>query len=363
VQKRLNAGEPYVIRIKIPRKEEIKVNDIIRGWVTVHSSKVDDKVIFKSDGMPTYHLANVVDDHLMEITHVIRGEEWLPSVPIHVLLYKYLGWEEEMPQFAHLPLLLRPDGNGKLSKRDGDRLGFPVFPLQWKDPSSGEISSGYREQGYFTEAFVNMLAFLGWNPGTTQELFSIEELIESFTLDRVGKSGSKFDLEKAYWYNQHYLRAKTNEELAVLLKPVLEDNGISAPDDFIAAMAGLMKERATFVSDMVEGRYFFEAPKEYDPKVVSKKWDEDTAAIVIELVSSLESLVGFGATDIENCIKSHLEEKEIPIGSIMPVLRLLLTGGGAGPAVFDIAALLGKEETLSRMNAGLKNLSLNKQSA
>ncbi|MDF1673654.1 MAG: glutamate--tRNA ligase, partial [Vicingaceae bacterium] len=249
VQKRLDAGDPFVVRVKIPRNEEVKFQDIIRGWVVVHSANLDDKVLFKSDGMPTYHMANVVDDYMMKITHVIRGEEWLPSGPLHVLLYRFLGWEDVMPQFAHLPLLLKPDGHGKLSKRDGDRLGFPVFPIQWTSPE-GEISSGYRESGYFAEAHINMLAFLGWNPGTPQEIFSLEELVEAFSLERVGKSGAKFDPDKTKWFNEQYLRAKSNEELAQLVKPLVEEKGYTYADDsFLAGVCGLMKERATFVQD------------------------------------------------------------------------------------------------------------------
>ena len=261
VDERLERNEPYVIRIKLPRNEEVKFNDIIRGWVSVNTNNMDDKVLFKSDGMPTYHLANIVDDRLMDISHVIRGEEWLPSAPLHVLLYRYLGWEEERPEFAHLPLLLKPDGNGKLSKRDGDRLGFPVFPLQWRNPETGEIFSGYREQGYFADAFVNMLAFLGWNPGTEQELFTMQELIDSFTLERVNKAGAKYDHDKTRWFNQQYLRAQSDEQLGLLFQKELEENQIDVSHEYATAVAKVMKERAYFVKDMLdEGDYFFEAP-------------------------------------------------------------------------------------------------------
>ena len=251
VQKRLDNNEPYVVRIKIPRNEEIKFKDLIRGWVIVQTTNLDDKVLYKSDGMPTYHMANIVDDYLMKITHVIRGEEWLPSGPLHVLLYQYLGWEDVMPQFAHLPLILKPDGNGKLSKRDGDRLGFPVFPIQWTSPE-GEISSGYKESGYFPDAFINMLALLGWNPGTTQEIFSMEELIQAFSLEKVGKSGSKFDPEKTRWFNAQYLRNKSNEELAAFVKPLVAEKGFAIPSDsFLSQYCGLMKERAVFINDLL----------------------------------------------------------------------------------------------------------------
>ena len=274
VKKRLNNEEPYVIRIKMPRNQEVKLFDVIRGWVVVNTNKMDDKVIFKSDGMPTYHLANVVDDYLMKISHVIRGEEWLPSAPLHVLLYEYLGWKSQQPQFAHLPLLLKPDGNGKLSKRDGDRLGFPVFPLNWKNPETGEISLGYKEGGYLPEAFINMLAFLGWNPGTPQEIFSIDDLCETFTLDRVGKSGAKFDFDKTKWFNQQYLRSKSKLELAEMLQVILKTNDISAELNYVANVCQQLKERATFIKDMwSEGKYYFQPPKSYDDKVIRKKWD------------------------------------------------------------------------------------------
>ncbi|HIA05961.1 MAG TPA: glutamate--tRNA ligase [Flavobacteriales bacterium] len=356
VEKRLENGDPYVIRIKVPRKEEIRVQDIIRGWVVVHSSKVDDKVLFKSDGMPTYHLANVVDDYLMKITHVIRGEEWLPSTPIHVLLYKYLGWEEAMPQFAHLPLLLRPDGNGKLSKRDGDRLGFPVFPMDWIDPGSGEKSSGYKEQGYFTEAFINMLAFLGWNPGTTEELFSLDNLVQSFTLERVGKAGAKFDLEKAHWYNQRYLRDKSDTDLAVLLQPHLAEAGISSDIDYIAKVCNLMKERATFISDMVEGSYFFNAPKQYDEKMIRKKWKDNTPSMIQGFRDKLSSIGDFSSANIDIEFKAYLESNDISMGEIMPILRILIAGVTSGPSILDVISVIGKQESLNRIEVGLEKI-------
>jgi glutamyl-tRNA synthetase len=357
VKRRLEAGEQYVIRIKIPRNEEVRLNDIIRGWVLVHTSQMDDKVLFKSDGMPTYHLANVVDDYLMKTTHVIRGEEWLPSAPLHVLLYKYLGWEPEMPQFAHLPLLLKPDGNGKLSKRDGDRLGFPVFPLEWKDPNSGEISSGYREKGYFPEAFVNMLAFLGWNPGTTQEIFSMEELVNAFSLERVNKSGAKFDFEKAKWFNQQYLRKEPNESLAQHLKPFLEENGVTAPDDFIAKVCGLMKERATFVKDIwTEGYYFFVAPEKYDEETVKKKWKPETKELMAEWKNCMDSLEDFSPAPIEQVFKDFLAAKGLGMGAFLPNFRLAVTGQGMGPSMFEISSVLGKDEVVRRIEKAIESI-------
>jgi glutamyl-tRNA synthetase len=357
VNKKLESGDPYVIRIKIPRNEEIRLNDIIRGWVVVHSSQMDDKVLFKSDGMPTYHLANVVDDYLMKISHVIRGEEWLPSAPLHVLLYRYLGWEDVMPQFAHLPLLLRPDGNGKLSKRDGDRLGFPVFPLEWHDPASGELSSGYREKGFFPQAFVNMLAFLGWNPGTPQEIFSLKEMVEAFSLERVNKSGAKFDFEKAKWFNQQYLRMEPNESLAQMLKPLLQKNGIEASDAFIAGVCGLMKERATFVNDIwKEGAYFFIAPENYNEETVKKKWKPETPQLMNEWKGILSSLADFSAISIEQAFKDFLTSKNLGMGAVLPNFRLAVTGQGTGPSMFEISAILGREEVIKRLEKAVDNL-------
>lgn len=351
VNKRLEAGDPYVIRMMLPRDEEVRINDIIRGWVVVNSSQLDDKVIFKADGMPTYHLANVVDDHLMKITHVIRGEEWLPSAPIHVLLYKYLGWEDTMPKFAHLPLLLKPDGNGKLSKRDGDRLGFPVFPLDWEDPNSGEKSSGYREAGYYPEAFLNILAFLGWNPGTNQEVFSMSELIDAFTLERVGKSGAKFDPDKAKWYNQQYLRSKAGEILAEEIRPMVS-NEIS--DSELARICNMMKERATFVEDIVsEGAFFFNAPSVYDEKTLRKKWKAESPELLKELVGKFQAIDDFNAGNIEATFQGMLQEKELGMGQLLPILRLVVTGKGAGPSMFEICEILGKDEVLDRMNSGI----------
>jgi glutamyl-tRNA synthetase len=354
VEEKLAAGDPYVIRLKAPRNEEIRIDDIVRGWVVVNSNNIDDKVLMKADGMPTYHLANIVDDHLMGITHVIRGEEWLPSAPTHVLLYQYLGWEQ--PRFAHLPLILKPDGNGKLSKRDGDRLGFPVFPLEWKDPNSGEVSSGYREKGYFPEAFINMLAFLGWNPGDERELFTLSELVSEFSLERVGKAGAKFDADKTKWFNQQYLRGKSNEELAELLLPKLENEGISCTKEYAIKVCDLMKERASFIDEMLEERYYFEAPKEYDPKTIQKKWKEDTSSIITSLRSVLAALSDFSEESIELTFKSFLEENGYGFGKVMPGFRLCVTGKGMGPSMSAICSLLGKEEVLARIDTGLETI-------
>lgn len=351
VQRRLEAGEPYVIRMKMPRNYDVRFEDVIRGWVLVNTNNLDDKVLFKSDGMPTYHLANIVDDHTMKITHVIRGEEWLPSAPLHVLLYEAFGWEA--PKFAHLPLLLRPDGNGKLSKRDGDRLGFPVFPTNWTT-SEGELYSGYREQGYFAGAFINMLAFLGWNPGTTQEIFSMPELIEAFTLDRVGKAGAKFDPDKTKWFQQQYLKAASDEELAALLK---KEFNLAIEDHKLVSFCHLMKERATFVKDMMnEGSYLLHRPATYDEQTVSKKWKAESPALMNEWKEKLNSVSAFNATEIETAFKAFLEEKQLGIGAVLPLFRLLVTGAGTGPSMFEIAAFLGKEECMERINNGLTAL-------
>jgi glutamyl-tRNA synthetase len=356
-KKKLEAGEPYVIRIKIPRNEEVRFHDIIRGWVVVHTQSLDDKVLFKSDGMPTYHLANVVDDYLMQISHVIRGEEWLPSAPLHVLLYRYMGWEEVMPQFAHLPLLLRPDGNGKLSKRDGDRLGFPVFPLDWKDPATGEQSSGYRERGYFPEAVVNILAFLGWNPGTTQELFSMDELIEAFSLDRVSKHGAKFDPEKAKWYNQQYLRKKSNEELGTIFLPVVKEKGAPAnlaTIDYVGKVCALIKEKAHFPAEFWDlGSFFFFAPAQYDA-VLQKKWKDNVPAFFAKLKDALAQTADFSHTNVEATFKKLAEENGISPGSVMQPFRILVTGMAVGPALFETIELLGKTEVTSRIEKALQ---------
>jgi glutamyl-tRNA synthetase len=348
VEELLAAGTPYVIRMKMPRNKDIRFEDIIRGWVVVNTNNLDDKVLFKSDGMPTYHLANIVDDHLMKISHVIRGEEWLPSAPLHVMLYDAFGWE--CPQFAHLPLLLRPDGNGKLSKRDGDRLGFPVFPTNWTT-AEGELYSGYREKGYFPGAFINMLAFLGWNPGTTQEIFSLEELAEVFTLDRVSKAGAKFDPDKTKWFQQQYLRSTPDDQLAQMLSII---TGNKYDLQTLSAVAGLMKERATFVEDMLsEGSYLLDRPTSYDETTISKKWKDGTAELLNEFKDRLRALETFTSEAIEISFKSFLEEKQMGVGAVLPLFRLVLTGTGMGPSMFDISAFLGKEECISRIESGI----------
>jgi glutamyl-tRNA synthetase len=359
VKELLAAGTPYVIRLKVPRKEEIRLKDMIRGWVLVHSSSIDDKVLMKSDGMPTYHLANIVDDHLMEITHVIRGEEWLPSAPLHVLLYRYLGWEDTMPEFAHLPLLLKPDGNGKLSKRDGDKLGFPVFPLQWVDPFTNEQSSGYREAGYLPEAFVNFLAFLGWNPGTHQELFSMDELIEAFSIERIGKSGTRFDSNKARWFNEQYLRAKPDAELAQFLLQALEEHNISCPEDKAIKIVGEMKERVTFPQDFWrEAAYFFVAPEAYNEQVAAKKWNAPAVAVFEDFKGQLASLPEFTAGPIKELLLRILEQRGMKIGQVMQALRLALTGLEAGPDLMAIIEIIGPDETAKRIDAAIARLAV-----
>ena len=354
----LESEKSYVIRIKIPENEEIHVKDLIRGDVLVQSISLDDKVLFKSDGWPTYHLANIVDDHLMEISHVIRGEEWLPSAPLHVLLYRYLGWEATMPQFAHLPLLLKPDGNGKLSKRDGDRLGFPVFPLQWTDPATKEISSGYRESGYLPEAFINMLAFLGWNPGTEQELFTMEELIREFSLERVGKHGSKFDPEKARWFNHQYLSKKTENELIGILKQELEKRKLVFEDQYVANVIHLIRERAIVLPDLWKfSQFFFISPLEYDETVVQKVWNP--ANVISGLLQSFykeAKAIPWVHDALNDFIHKFVFESNIKTGQLMNPLRLLLVGNNQGPGILEIALTLGKEEFLNRIEKGLEKL-------
>lgn len=351
VTAKIAAGEPYVIRMKMPRNTDIRFEDEIRGWVVVNTNNLDDKVLFKSDGMPTYHLANIVDDHTMKITHVIRGEEWLPSAPLHIMLYDAFGWDR--PKFAHLPLLLKPDGNGKLSKRDGDRLGFPVFPTNWTT-AEGEVFPGYREQGYFSAAFINMLAFLGWNPGTTQEIFSLDELAEAFTLQRVSKAGAKFDPDKTKWFQQQYLRNTSNEELANLLAA---SNDYNLNIDQLSTICGLMKERATFIQDIpVEGVYLFAKPTEYDEKTTRKKWKDNAPELMQEWTTVLEGIEVFDAENIESSFKAFITSKDLGIGAVLPLFRLLVTGKGMGPSMFEISAFLGKEECVARMNEGLKAL-------
>jgi glutamyl-tRNA synthetase len=360
VKARLASGDPYVIRIKIPRKEEVRLNDMIRGWVMVHSSTLDDKVLMKSDGMPTYHLANIVDDHLMGITHVIRGEEWLPSAPLHVLLYRYFGWEDTMPQFAHLPLLLKPDGNGKLSKRDGDKLGFPVFPLNWVDPFSGEKSSGFREQGYLPEAFLNFLAFLGWNPGDHRELFTLDELVEAFAVERIGKSGTKFDIAKAKWFNEQYLRAKSPAELAAYLIADAKADGVEVSAGKAEAIVALTKERATFPSDLwKESKFMVDTPAEFDQDVAAKKWNADAAKVLGAYATALDGFAdAFDAVSAKSLLEYTAEVEGIKLGKVMQAVRLAVTGKGAGPDLMEVFAILGKEEVAKRIRFALSTLTI-----
>jgi len=358
VNELLAKGVHYVIRVKIPEHETIVVNDLIRGEVTVDSALLDDKVLYKSDGMPTYHLANVVDDYLMKISHVIRGEEWLPSAPLHVLLYRYFGWTNEMPEFAHLPLLLKPDGNGKLSKRDGDRLGFPVFPLQWTDPKSGDVSSGYRESGYLPEAFINMLAFLGWNPGTEQELFSLEGLIDIFSIERVSKSGAKFDVEKAHWFNHQYLSKKTPAELAKLLIPLLEKKNIDVCDEYVEKVCALIHDRAVLIPDLwSQSHFFFLDPESYDEKVISKIWKPETPALLTEFAGLLETVEPFTAENIHQVTSEFVQAKGVGMGQLMNPFRLTVVGTNAGPGMMDMAAVIGKEYVIERIKKGIKSIS------
>jgi len=353
----IESGYPYVIRLKVPRKEEVRLNDLIRGWVMVHSSQIDDKVLMKSDGMPTYHLANVVDDYLMKITHVIRGEEWLPSAPLHVLLYKFFGWEKEMPQFAHLPLLLKPDGNGKLSKRDADRMGFPIFPLNWKDPETGEISVGYKEAGYLPEAFINFLAFLGWNPGTTQEIFSMEELIREFSLERINKAGAKFDIQKAQWFNQHYLRQKTAEELAGYLLTSLSKENISCPEEKAIKIVTVMRDRVTFPQDFWEhGRFFFETPTTYDEAVVAKRWNSDVVKVLGAYRQAVQNVDNLDAETAKDTLDNVAAASGIGTGKVLQALRLTMTGAGGGPDLMMIMEIIGKNEVMKRIDHALRTL-------
>ncbi len=352
------SGIPYVIRFKMPENRTIVMDDLIRGKVEVNTVVLDDKIIFKSDGIPTYHLANVVDDHLMEISHVIRGEEWLPSLPLHILLYKALGWET--PQFAHLPLLLKPDGKGKLSKRDGDKLGFPVFPLQWNNPKTGETTRSYCEDGYFPEAFINMLALLGWNPGDERELFTLDELSRIFSLDRVGKSASRFDPDKARWFNHQYLIRKNNEELTLLFLPVLIEKGVLTDSSFVAKVVGLIKDRAYFVGEFWEQSYFFfKAPDEYDAKAVKKHWKIKSYYHMVELKEILINIDDFSSENTETIIKNWITEKKYGTGAVLNVFRLLIVGGLKGPHLFDIISLLGQQETVWRIEKGLHELGRN----
>jgi len=345
-----------VIRFKMPENEQVVIKDMIRGEVGFNTSTLDDKVIFKSDGLPTYHLANIVDDHLMKITHVIRGEEWLPSLPLHAMLYKALGWENERPEFAHLPLILKPSGKGKLSKRDGDKDGFPVFPLEWVTPE-GEKSTGYREEGYFPEAVINMLALLGWNPGTEQEIFSLTELTKVFSIDRVNKAGARFDPEKARWYNQQYLQKKGDEELVGLYEEILNKKGLHPTPDYILKVVRSIKERAAFIKEFWDhSSFYFEAPENYDEKAVTKFWKDDTHGIIRDCRMILESAGDFTSAAIEEKIKEYITSHEVGFGKVMNPLRVAIVGEAKGPHLFDIFEMIGKEETLRRIDHALERL-------
>ena len=361
VDRLIAEGTQYVVRIKIDAGQEVLVDDMIRGEVRVKSDILDDKVLYKSaDELPTYHLANIVDDHLMEITHVIRGEEWLPSAPLHVLLYKAFGWEDTMPRFAHLPLLLKPDGKGKLSKRDGDRLGFPVFPLDWHstDKDGNEVfCTGYREQGYFPEAVVNFLALLGWNPGTEQEMFTLDELVKAFDIEKCSKAGAKFAYEKGIWFNHEYILKKSATEIAKDFEPVCREHGVSEPFERIEQVVAMMKDRVSFVKELWPlCSFFFEAPTAYDEKTVKKRWKEDSAAQLTELIGVLEGIDDFSLENQEKIVHEWIEQKEYKLGNIMNAWRLTLVGEGKGPGMFDISAFLGKEETIKRMRKAIETL-------
>jgi glutamyl-tRNA synthetase len=358
VNRMLEADTQYTVRFKVEPGEEVHVNDMIRGDVCIKSDILDDKVLYKSaDELPTYHLANIVDDHLMEITHVIRGEEWLPSAPLHVLLYRAFGWEDTMPRFAHLPLLLKPEGKGKLSKRDGDRLGFPVFPLEWHDPKTGEVSSGYRESGYFPEAVINFLALLGWNPGTEQEIFSLDELVKVFDITKCSKSGAKFDYQKGIWFNHEYMLRKSDEEIANLFAPIVANNGVDESMERITQVVHLMKDRVSFVKELWPlCSFFFIAPSEYDAKTVKKRWKEYSAQQMTELIDVLAGIDDFSVENQERIVEQWVADKGYKLGDVMNAWRLALVGIGKGPGMFDISAFLGKEETIRRMKAAIAAL-------
>lgn len=358
VERRIADGEQYVVRFKVEPGIDVHIDDMIRGHVVIKSDILDDKVLYKSaDELPTYHLANIVDDHLMEITHVIRGEEWLPSAPLHVLLYRAFGWEDTMPTFAHLPLLLKPEGKGKLSKRDGDRLGFPVFPLEWHDPKTGDVSSGYRESGYFPEAVVNFLALLGWNPGTEQELFTLDELVEAFNIHKCSKAGARFDYQKGIWFNHEYMLKKSNEEVANLFAPIVANNGVDETMERITQVVAMMKDRVNFVKELWPlCSFFFIAPTEYDEKTVKKRWKADSAKVMGELADVLEGIDDFSLEGQEPVVMKWVEEKGYKLGDVMNAFRLTLVGIGKGPGMFDISAFLGKEETLKRIRKAIEVL-------
>ncbi len=358
VESLIAAGNQYVVRFKIEPGQAVHVDDIIRGDVKIMSDILDDKVLYKSaDELPTYHLANIVDDHLMEITHVIRGEEWLPSAPLHVLLYKAFGWEDTMPRFAHLPLLLKPEGKGKLSKRDGDRLGFPVFPLEWHDPKSGEVSSGYREKGYFPEAVINFLAFLGWNPGTEREMYSLDELVDLFDISKCSKAGARFDYQKGIWFNHEYILAKSSEEIVEVFAPMVKEHGIDESMERITEVVRMMKDRVNFVHELWDlCSFFFIAPTEYDEKTAKKRWKEDSPQQLGELIEVLEGIEDFSLENQEKIVHEWIESKEYKLGNIMNAWRLALVGEGKGPGMFDISSFLGKEETIKRTKRAIEVL-------
>ena len=358
VQALLDAGHQYVVRFKVEPGEKVVVDDIIRGLVTIDSSILDDKVLYKSaDELPTYHLANIVDDHLMEISHVIRGEEWLPSAPLHVLLYRAFGWEDTMPRFAHLSLLLKPEGNGKLSKRDGDRLGFPVFPLEWNDPKSGAVSTGFRESDYLPEAVVNFLALLGWNPGDDVEMMSLEELVNKFDLSKCSKAGARFDYKKMVWFNHEYILQKSDREIAEIFMNVVKQHGVDTTLEHLETIVSLMKGRVNFVHELWDASsFYFEAPQTYDEKTAKKRWKEDSAPKMTELADLLESLDDFSIENQDKAVHEWIEAKGYGMGDIMNAFRLALVGEGKGPQMFHISGLIGKEETLSRLRRAINVL-------
>ncbi len=354
VRELLEGGAPYVVRLKVPVKEDIRFRDQVRGWIKVQSSNLDDKIILKSGGMPTYHLANVVDDHLMGITHVIRGEEWLPSAPLHVLLYRFLGWEREMPEFAHLPLILRPDGKGKLSKRDAEQGGFPLFPLNWRDPGSNKVSEGFREVGFLPAAMINFLAMLGWNPGNENEIFSLEELVENFSLSRIVKSGARFDYQKALWYNQHYVRQLPDSQLSEMLQKTLNREGVAYTDEQLKGAVELLKDRITFAEDIWrQGEVLFREPSHYDELVIRKKWSTEVGEFLQEFLTEIEALPNFEAEALHRVFVKNLEKKSWSFGKVMPVLRVALTGAAKGPDLMKLMSILGPQEIRSRLHTAM----------
>jgi len=358
VQSLLDAGTPHVIRIKIPENDTVQFADLIRGHVSFETAQVDDKVLLKADGMPTYHLAVVVDDYLMKISHVFRGEEWLPSAPVHILLWEYLGWKQEMPQWAHLPLILKPDGNGKLSKRDGDRLGFPVYAMNWTDPKTGDLTRGFREMGFLPQAFVNLLAMLGWNDGTDQEIFTMDELIERFSMDRIHKAGAKFDFEKAKWFNAEWIKKSNVQSLLLKLKVILQGKDIFSDDDYLEKVVLLVKDRLTFLNEFWEqASFFFKIPENPDFSSVKPKWNEQKTQFYQSIIQSFTHSVSWNSTDLELLFKSQAESHGLKIGEVMLPFRIMLVGGKFGPQVFEIASLLGKEEVIKRIENGIQELS------